>query len=530
MFHFARIPLILFLATIAFALEAGAVEPKLPPEPKIPLGKDTTYVDGPLDDEGFIDYAEALNEHYGRGVTPENNAHAAFWKVIGPGPVDAKIRTKYFRRLGIDMPPEKEDYFVTFESFSKTWKWETDPTPKDQLTSACSRPWTAQEFPGVAAWLKAAERPLRLMDDVLKRPEYFRPVVVPAAPQGPGSLIEAPLPGIQEVFDVARALSARAMLRTAEGNRAEAWKDLIKSHQLGRLAARGPFLIDLLVGYSIDNLVAAADIRYVAHGKWTVEAASAHAADLDRLPAMPRLAEKLDLAERFQYLDMVGQYRRGGLVAMQRLAGADRPDNPAIFQELMASADYRPALRNGNRWYDRLVAAARTKEPAKRNAEFEQINVELKTLIPTRGLARAAFWIGLLAGTPPTRGERIGDVVASLVLPTLPTTGKLEDCSVQRVHNVKVAFALAARHADAGRYPVKLDELIPKYSAEMPKDLFSEKPPIYRTVDGGYLLYSIGPDGEDDDGRSYAENREEGFGADDVVIRMPIPPAADENK
>jgi len=518
-----------FLAIWMPVVGVGYAAPAV--EPKFPLGRETTYVDGPLDDEGFVDYAEALNDHYGRGVKPENNVHAQLWKALGPGPVPKEVRAKYFQRLGIDAPPEKETYFVTFESFVRTWNSDAEPasqrdgdqTPKDQLVSAFSRPWKADEFPVVAAWLKANEAPPALMDDVVKRSEYFRPVVVPVTSAGRGNLLEAPISGTFELFDIARAFAARAMLRTAEGRHAEAWNDLMRCHRLGRLAARGPFLIDLLIGYSIDNMAAAADIRYLAHRKWTAESASAHAADLDRLPSMPPLAEKFDLGERFQYLDAVRQIRRGGLDAVQRLGGTAKPDNPELFEKLMATIDYGPALRSGNRWYDRLARAAQLKEPAKRLDELRQIDLDLKTLAPTGPLSRAGFWLGLAAGTPSTRGERIGDMAVMLLLPSLSTAGRQENRSVQQVRNVKIALGLAAFRADTGRYPSKLDELVPNYLAEVPRDLFADKPPIYRAVDQGYLLYSVGPDGEDDEGRSYYEDREQGFDRDDVSIRMSIP-------
>src|SRR5262249_23075355 len=38
------------------------------------VSAETTYVTGPLDELGYVDYAAALNERLSRGVTPENNA------------------------------------------------------------------------------------------------------------------------------------------------------------------------------------------------------------------------------------------------------------------------------------------------------------------------------------------------------------------------------------------------------------------------------------------------------------------------
>lgn len=40
------------------------------PTPKVPIGKETTYVDGPIDRDGYIDYEEALNERLRKNITP----------------------------------------------------------------------------------------------------------------------------------------------------------------------------------------------------------------------------------------------------------------------------------------------------------------------------------------------------------------------------------------------------------------------------------------------------------------------------
>ncbi len=65
-----------------------------------------------------------------------------------------------------------------------------------------------------------------------------------------------------------------------------------------------------------------------------------------------------------------------------------------------------------------------------------------------------------------------------------------------------VALALQAYRADHGRYPDRLSELVPAYMAKIPVDLFALKGKLrYRRDDGKYVLWSVGPDGVDDNGR-----------------------------
>jgi hypothetical protein len=84
---------------------------------KFTIGKETTYVTGPLDKDGYIDYAAALNERLGKGVTPENNANVLLWKAMGPLPGDMRQRKKkmpaeFFQLMGIPAPAEKGEYFI----------------------------------------------------------------------------------------------------------------------------------------------------------------------------------------------------------------------------------------------------------------------------------------------------------------------------------------------------------------------------------------------------------------------------------
>ena len=49
---------------------------------KFTISKETTFVTGPVDKDGYIDFAAALNERLGKGVTAENNANVLIWKAI----------------------------------------------------------------------------------------------------------------------------------------------------------------------------------------------------------------------------------------------------------------------------------------------------------------------------------------------------------------------------------------------------------------------------------------------------------------
>ena len=53
---------------------------------------------------------------------------------------------------------------------------------------------------------------------------------------------------------------------------------------------------------------------------------------------------------------------------------------------------------------------------------------------------------------------------------------------------------------DHGDYPTSLNALVPNYLATLPKDTFSGKALLFKSLPSGVLIYSVGPNGRDDGG------------------------------
>jgi hypothetical protein len=489
----------------------------LPPEdkptPKFPLGKETTYITEPLDKDGYIDYEAALNDLLGKNIKPERNAVVLLSKAFGPTPDGGKkMPPEYFKRLGIEEPPAEGAYFLQLRPFLRD-KRNLDPDESYavsvQIDSASQRPWTAKDYPHLAEWLKANQTPLELVIEATKRPDYYNPLVSRRTEKGPGMLIAVLLPGAQTCREIGKALVIRAMLRVEARKLDDAWQDLLACHRLGRLVARGGSLIEGLIGCSIDALARRADLVYLERANLTAPQLQARWKEVKNLPPIPPLAEKLQF-ERFIYLDALQSIRRGGE------SGLDREKE----QKALEKIDWEPALRIGNRWHDRLAAALRIEDREKRNAELSKIEVDLKSL---KGEATTLSDIRKLifGKDPPDKmiGNAIGESLIGLLLPAVGKVQGAFDRIEQTQRNLEIAFALAAYHRDNGRYPEKLDDLAPKYLAAVPNDLFSGKALIYRPSEKGYLFYSVGINGKDEDGHEGADDPP----GDDLGVRMPLP-------
>lgn len=497
-----------------------------PAPPKLPIGKETTYVDGPVDKNGFIDYEAALNDRLGKGVTPEKNANVLLWRAFGPRPEGSRMPAEFYKRLGTDEPPAAGDYLIGITTYVKDHlkleRGEWDAI-FNQQGWATQRPWVATDYPHIAAWLKANEKPLAVVVEASKRPDYYNPLVSHRNDKDPGSLISVLLSGVQKTRELASALTARAMLRLGEGKVDEAWQDLLACHRLARLMIRGATLIEALVAIAIENIVSNADLAFLEHGKLTSKQIQDRLKDLQGLPPIPAMAGKIDLAERFMFLDCAQLIRRGGVGMLEGFVGGGPAPKELTAEQkkALAAIDWEPALRNGNKWYDRLASAMLLKDRAAREAEFDKIDVELKALKADALKEQPDLIKGLLEGKDPGKraGKALGDVLISLLVPAVRKVQSAHDRTEQIQRNLHLAFHLAAYRRDHGRYPEKLEHLVPKYVPAIPGDLFSGKPIIYRPSEKGYLLYSVGANGKDENGHWHDDDPP----GDDPRVRMPLP-------
>ncbi len=91
-----------------------------------------------------------------------------------------------------------------------------------------------------------------------------------------------------------------------------------------------------------------------------------------------------------------------------------------------------------------------------------------------------------------------------------------------------IAIALVQHRRQTGEWPEELAALTPELLPEVPRDLYAtdEAPLKYRVVDGQPLLYSVGPNQQDDGGTSPADDKSPTQAEDgDWVLLPPWEPA-----
>jgi hypothetical protein len=505
------------------------------------VSEQTTLVTDHVDPQGLIDYPTALNERMSKGVKPENNAKVLIWQALGPHPERGTMPAEYFKWLGIEQPPEQGEYFVGwYDYFQANLKTPPDDVLElfvepinwqqhwdEQVERSRKWPWKADEQAAIADWLKQNEKPLALTIEASKRPQYFNPLVSKSQDPKQARLIGSLLPSVQKCRELARALNCRATARVAEGDFDAAWQDLMAVQRLGRLMMRGSgSLIETLVGIAMIAMTTESQLALLGHGNHSFKQIVSWLDDLKKLPPIPTLGDKIDLGERLMVLDTLQSLAMTGVHQLDQLSGPGAPSaapHPLWGKLFSRSIDWDPAFRNCNQMYDRLAAATRLPDRASRNAELAKVENDIKQMqveVRETGPLDKAFM------GKSERGEMIGKILLTLLFPAVHKVQDANDRIDQLQQNLQVAFALAAYRADNGRYPAKLNDLAPKYLPKIPGDMFSGNQLIYKSTDGGYLFYSVGINGVDEEGR-WIDDMPRG---DDLRVRMPVPEPSVKNR
>lgn len=465
------------------------------------ISKETTYITEPLRPDGTPDYLVAINQECSKGVTPENNAAVLFWKAAGPAPIPVAIRARYFHMLNMPLPPVSGDYFVELEEWGERRKQvDAEATLKlvVELSAAVTRPWSKKEYPLLAEWLAANEKPLRVVVAGSKRPRRYDSLICDDS--GERKLTNVCVRGTHQCRVFARCLVLRAMLRIDEGKPEDAWADLLACHRLARLAGQGPFLAEVVIANSIDDMALNGDRALLQHTRLTALQIERMRKDLAELPPMPRMVDKAGRGERFEVLDFALQTNARDLGVRE------------------SGVDWNVVLRMINSRFDQLVAAVGQSNRGERlraiedfGGELKDDEVEAKSRMPPAEM---------ILNRRKVVSRQVGLIVISMLTPEMDGVTLVEDRMTMGLELTDIAFALAQYRSEHGRYPAKLADLVPKYVKAVPKDIFAGDAELhYKPQGDGYLLYSVGKNGKDDGGKQ-EEEAKNGEGWDDLTVRM----------
>jgi hypothetical protein len=310
------------------------------------------------------------------------------------------------------------------------------------------------------------------------------------------SLIDVLLPHFGPLRQLAKCVTADLRLAALEGDARRATDNALAGLALGTHAQGTPFLIADLVAYAIWSLTCN-DLQAVLTEQpdlFTDEqlVALAHALAAIGDNGQPRLHLE---GERDVFHDMVqrlytddghgnGRLTAAGVDLLTSYADLSDWDEPfsAVSGPVMAVvvADRREMTRKHAELFN--LAEAELHLPYHRRPKPTTMEVRLEEIVAS-----------------PTLRTRY--ILIATLMPALSRAAFHTDMITQKRDGLLVAVALERYRRDRGAYPASLDALVPAYLPAVPLDRCTGRPLLYRLAGGLPLVYSTGPDGDDDGGR-----------------------------
>lgn len=495
----------------------------------VTISKETTRIVKPLKEDGYPDYIAALNQQFGRGITAENNIAVTVWEVVGPKDLSADIKSMYFQHLGMDPLPTDGNYYRSFHQQIETLMTllEKDPdinrqeiqtrreTFDDQYDFCTSNPWTKDASIEMDRWLTTAEPFLnRIIQSAERREHFYNPYIITAEDraQPVPELMSILLPGAQHTREIARGLALMANRRIADGSIDEAIRISRVIHRIGRLSSNGGTLVEGLVGIAIDGIAFELDNRLITTPLITKALLNKLQSQLEKLPPISSLAAKIDLTERYMYLDTTIALARHGPQALSVVTSDSASDeNPVLssFAKTFSNSliDWDLVLMNGNYWYDEFRRINDIESFSQRAIENKKLEQRLTALRVELGSPAAIAKQILFSGKSISQitSIQMSNILVSLLLPAVQSAISAEIRNDARMGITLTACALQAYHRDNKRYPDSLAALGGVYIDKLPVDPFRGKSLRYRLQGDKFLLYSVGPNLKDEDGKERQE-------------------------
>jgi hypothetical protein len=174
-------------------------------------------------------------------------------------------------------------------------------------------------------------------------------------------------------------------------------------------------------------------------------------------------------------------------------------------------------LSKGNYWYDEIYRVGtienipeRAQEHAELVKRFEAIRKQSSDPI---SLAKEILLSG--KSLPEITSEQVTNILISLMMPAFSRISDAENRYLMGNEISQLGIALELHYLKNNSYPSNLKALIGPNLKDVPADRFNEGGLIYKSTGTGYLLYSFGLDGQDDQGQT----REDDPAADDLALK-----------
>ena len=315
---------------------------------------------------------------------------------------------------------------------------------------------------------------------------------------------------VQSCRNEGRLLALAARHEAATGKPAAALTDAVRLGRIGRQVGSEPILISHLVGIAID----ATALSVVADILPTLTPADAPLLDdpalRDLVVSTPSLVRAINGEEAFG-LSIFANFADGrqGIDDMGRLAGD--PNVAILPQEGPFSLLTDPLSAV---WRAFILPA----DIAGYRRRFEAYRQ-----LVTEGVDQSRTWPQTQKQIDGIEAEiRAGPdgFLSRLIAPATDAVLRSQCMAVARHRAAEVLLAATRERLASGKHPASIDALVPARLPSVPRDPFTTDAPLHlKATPEELLIWSVGPDG-DDDGGPQKDSEECDTGNDDIGLRM----------
>jgi hypothetical protein len=260
---------------------------------------------------------------------------------------------------------------------------------------------------------------------------------------------------------------------------------------------------------TIESLALSGDRNIARYGSLPSDEAQDLQRQLAALSPLQGIIEQLDTSERYQFLDSAVSVALDGTESLDDLYPAVQAETVTaalswgIHDSITWGVDWNEVLKIGNSHFDQAVRAARLANARQRKAACQRLDARPENvclqLSVHGGKARS------MLANPEHRTELMAHLLLHQLGSSFEGTTSLHYLIASERQLTSLCFALQAYHADHGRYPQNLHELVPDYMAAIPQDPLTDMTYTYRSCGDGCLLYGWGTNFFDDQGHEHRD-------------------------
>ena len=475
-----------------------------------------------------IDFQQAMKKSYTPDTKPEDNGFRDILSVFGRT-IFNEIPDENWQYLCKELewnPDEQSNViYVSLRDFLRDELKKTEEKGMDEkiLNGKVSDILFSFDKPEVEEanlrlleqWIKATDPAFVAMVEALKKPGYFLP---PTFSEGRPDLTHSAF----AQRELARMCQYRQNLHTRTGDAEKAYEDVYTAFLLTRKYYSQPFVNSTVFAVAFERAAVASFIDVLKSGLLSEEQLRQCLTDLERLPERGKLEDKL-ASERLGVLQCISEFPEKGAKTF-RIAPSDESLLPPVGFEKEKEA-LKTGVDNWLRIYRKLPFDWNLVAEVF-NAEFDKLEgKETKQTFEQTIPEDLTFGV-LQKMSQKERSIVLGKVFFESYAPKPNQYEQIINEAENSVNLAKVAIGLELYKKSAGQYPASLDLLLEKGILDnIPNDLYRKPDPgpfSYRCeTPEQYILYSFGPNGEDNGGKRWTSIPPDDRAWDDVVVEMP---------